>query len=1191
MPHTAQPFDPLAIPIGGTALIEASAGTGKTYGIAALFTRLILLEKLPVDKVLVVTFTKAATAELKTRLRARLDEALRRIRGDATESPADPFMQKLLAQAAAQEPRERLEMRLKAALSQFDNAAIYTIHGFCQRILGDYAFLCQVPFDTELDENGRRELETYAQDFWRLHVAPDPQNARLAFEAGLLPDTLLQEFSRALSRPDLVFRRPQTDLAQAEAAAAEEWQAFRQQFADACAAFRRIHPVLNGSKFRKSSYEDKFAELARLVQTQERPSEKIVSLLQNSNGEDVFSPEYLARDTSVKKGCALSAADIAALSPFHRVRQAAAALTAASRDALTALQLDFLQYVRQTADAQRQTRQTRSPDDLLLDLYHALTAGAHSEQLAQTVAQNWPFALIDEFQDTDPLQYEIFRRIFVANGRPLFLVGDPKQAIYGFRGADIHAYLQAAADTPNRYTLAHNYRSHSRLTDTVGSLFTRKNRPFVLEGIAYPAVSAPRAESRVSPPQPAVRVRWLHGADETEANKDTLRQRAADYCADEIAALLNLAAEGRLNVNGCPAESGQIAVLVHSHNQGRMVKRALAARNIRSVSVQRESVFQSPEAQALAALLDFWLEPRRAEPLRFVLGGVLFSRTAQELYELNRNEKSLSEHIAAAEQCREIWQRQGIYAALTAFARRYGLETRLLAQRNERSLTNFWQLAELLAAEDEAAHSPPSLRNWLLSQMQDASAAENTVLRLESDEALVKIVTIHASKGLQYPFVFCPFSWDTSEARGAMWHILRREHGSELLAAAQLGEADQNQLADEDLGERLRLLYVALTRAEEQLVLYAAACKSKKNSRLNTFAYLLAGRPDDTRAQVQTACASVENPAALLRQNWLDWIDAAPANAVLWQESAPPAAVLRPSRPRTSEYRAAEYPPRRFEFVRHTSFTGLTRSLAHSGTQDETADEMQPALDNAERLPLPESAPDAPAAYDIFHFPQGAQAGVCLHEILEKHRFGRPAAEQHPLIADTLERYGYGAEWLPAVAQTVQHTADADLWRGDTLAALPGVRRISETGFVMHFDQLDTGRLKNSLAAAGLSPACLAAAEKLDFGTLKGFLNGYIDMTCLLSDGQPCVIDYKSNHLGHRPEDYAPAALDAAMAEHHYYLQAWIYALAAARMLQQRRHPVSTVRVRYLFLRGLNGAGQGGIWQWDIAAQHLTPWL
>ena len=312
---------------------------------------------------------------------------------------------------------------------------------------------------------------------------------------------------------------------------------------------------------------------------------------------------------------------------------------------------------------------------------------------------------------------------------------------------------------------------------------------------------------------------------------------------------------------------------------------------------------------------------------------------------------------------------------------------------------------------------------------------------------------------------------------------------------------------------------------------------------------------------------------------------------MLWQESAPPAAVLRPSRPRTSEYRAAEYPPRRFEFVRHTSFTGLTRSLAHSGTQDETADEMQPALDNAERLPLPESAPDAPAAYDIFHFPQGAQAGVCLHEILEKYRFGRPAAEQHPLIADTLERYGYGAEWLPAVAQTAQHTADADLWQGDTLATLPGVRRISETGFVMHFDQLDTGRLKNSLAAAGLSRACLAAAEKLDFGTLKGFLNGYIDMTCLLSDGQPCVIDYKSNHFGHRPEDYAPAALDAAMAEHHYYLQAWIYALAAARMLQQRRHPVSTVRVRYLFLRGLNGAGQGGIWQWDIAARHLVPWL
>ena len=208
MSRSILPFDPLTVPVQGTALIEASAGTGKTYGIAALFARLILLEKLPVDKVLVVTFTKAATAELKTRLRGRLDGAFRRIRGDKMDEEADDFMRGLLEQAARQETPERLELRLKAALSQFDNAAIYTIHGFCQRLLGDYAFLCQVPFETSsADDNDKRDLNTYAQDFWRQNVSHDAQNARLAFHADLTPDQVLQQFSRYLGRPDLLFRR------------------------------------------------------------------------------------------------------------------------------------------------------------------------------------------------------------------------------------------------------------------------------------------------------------------------------------------------------------------------------------------------------------------------------------------------------------------------------------------------------------------------------------------------------------------------------------------------------------------------------------------------------------------------------------------------------------------------------------------------------------------------------------------------------------------------------------------------------------------------------------------------------------------------------------------------------------------------------------------------------------------------
>ena len=493
---------------------------------------------------LVVTFTKAATAELKTRLRGRLDEAFRRIRGDKMDEEADDFMRGLLEQAARQETPERLELRLKAALSQFDNAAIYTIHGFCQRLLGDYAFLCQVPFETSsADDNDKRELNTYAQDFWRHNVSHDAQNARLAFHADLTPDQVLQQFSRYLGRPDLLFRRPQTDLAAETERAQAVWTELQQRFPELKDLFWRVHPMLNGNKFRKTTYEAKLAELEKLLQQTAMPAKWLETNLGNTNGESVFSADYLT--AAVKKGHTAPEADLAALSFLHKVRTAASALLDAEQQALIALQLDCLQYVRRTAAEQRATRQERSPDDLLLDVYHALTAGAHQDKLAEAVSQNWRVALIDEFQDTDPLQYDIFRRAFAAESGTQkaactpawFMVGDPKQAIYSFRGADIFAYLAAAEKAEHRYTLTTNHRSHARLINSIGALFAR-DKPFALDHLPYETVSAGRVEKRLPEHEPSVRIRWLndlHECGDTAEAADTLRHRAADWCAREIA--------------------------------------------------------------------------------------------------------------------------------------------------------------------------------------------------------------------------------------------------------------------------------------------------------------------------------------------------------------------------------------------------------------------------------------------------------------------------------------------------------------------------------------------------------------------------------------------------------------------------------------------------------------------------------
>lgn len=1185
--QTVSSFNPLSIPIEGTNLIEASAGTGKTYGIAALFTRLVLLEKMPVDQILVVTFTKAATAELKTRLRKRLDEALRWLAAaDGQQPETDGFLQNLLNQALQQEARERLILRLKAAVSEFDNAAIYTIHGFCQRILRDYAFLCQVPFDMELEEHGGDRLLVPAQDFWRERVVYDAELSRLVFKYRQTPESFLQEMRAFVGRPLLKGRRERTGLAEYRKKLEASWQTVCSRLPELEQKFWEIYPKLSGSSYRHDTFKTVFSELKVAAEPQ-CLSEKNLEKLEK------FGIGQLTK--GLKKNQEADPAVLADLQLLANIKRDWDALAEAEKIMLAELQLEFLDYLRTAVAEQKKTRRERSFDDLLLDVYSALTESPQRQLLAETVAESWQVALIDEFQDTDPLQYEIFRRTFMQHGNPVFLVGDPKQAIYSFRGADIYAYLQAAKDAQHHYTLDKNFRSHKKLVNSIGWFFKQKNKPFVLNGIDYGDVAAARENACLKPEEPALRVRWLNGEDEADAGKETLRKRSAEYCADEIADALNRAERGGLQYDSKPLQAGDIAVLVRTRGEGSMVGDALKARGIQSVLLRRDSVFAAQEAVALAALLAFWLQPRQTEYLRFVLGSILFQYNAEQLYALNRDEQLLLDYISAANEAQETWRRQGIYAAAQRFSARYGLETGLLARRNERSLTNYHQLLELLAEEDEQSRSPESLLNWLRGQIETASDDDDKTLRLESDEDLVKIVTMHASKGLQYALVFCPFVWDSPENRQSDgWQTLHRPcGGSELLSENQLGEEDKQQLADEELGERLRLLYVAMTRAEEQLTVYAAYCGGSRN---NTFAYLLEGGSDAVRAETVAAYAAEKDEAKqmnMLLNNWQRLVDSAPEDTdIVLLKGAPASAAVQSRHGGTGQYRAAEVPHRAFEYIRYTSFTGLTRDLPVRHTQE--GDELQPAIDSAEAAAEPQGLSEYAGKEDwnIHQFPRGTNTGVCLHELLEKLDFARPVSEQAEFVQEVLARYGFDEAWLPAVCQMLDAAARTALLGNAALSDLPAQNRLPEMGFMLHVEDFGTEKLKSWLAQPqlGLPAECLAAADGLDFETVKGFLNGFIDMTCIDEAGSVCIIDYKSNRLGDGAGAYTQQAMNEAMAAHHYYLQAVLYAVAVGRYLASRNIRPQALHIRYLFLRGLDGQGNG-VWRWQINWPDLQQWL
>ncbi|WP_274585489.1 exodeoxyribonuclease V subunit beta [Neisseria leonii] len=1194
---TAQAFDPLDIPIQGTNLIEASAGTGKTYGIAALFSRLIVLEQMPVESVLVVTFTNAATAELKNRLRARLAEMLAVLETvpQAADHPAalaeycrnrhegDDFLPQILHKALQNEAQNRVILRLKAALSQFDNAAIYTIHGFCQRILRDYAFWCESPFDIELADNHDRLLLTAAQDFWRKRVAADPVTAQAVFSARLTPQTLLAGLRRHIGTPALDFRRPEPADGRARADALACWQQVQPQLAQLETLFWQVHPQLKANIYQKATFERIFAALRQTPPHQLPPAEKL----------DKFREEDLR--AGLKKNAGIAAGTVNALNVLGHLHTRLQQAAQEEENILILLTQDFLTHLRQTLAAEKNRRRERTFDDLLGDVHRALTDLPQAAALAAVLARNWQAALIDEFQDTDPQQYAVFERIFVAHGRPLFLVGDPKQAIYRFRGADIHAYLYAAARADRRYTLTRNFRSHHALTGSINHLFRQKHRPFILADIPYPDVSAARQNSRLHPEPPAFTVRWLHGRDNEPANKAVLDTRAAEYCADEIAAQLNQGAAGRLNIvsgsGSRPLAPGDIAVLVRNRSQAAALADALKKRRVQSVMIRKDSVFHTAEAAALAALLQWWLNASHTDLLRFVLAGPLFKRSADELAALNENEAQISAYITAADHAVELWQKHGIYAALQYFSGRCGLETGLLSCGDERALTNYLQLAELLAAEDEHGRPPAALAEWLNRQIQTASDSDEHMLRLESDEALVKIITMHAAKGLQYPVVYCPFLWSVQAAQNDGWQVLQSAGRRELLAPSQLDAAAQEQIGADLLGEELRLFYVALTRAEEQLIVYAAADRQTAH---HPIAHLLEGTPDTPPAETAKSYRAEKDTAAMLRRNWLRLMENAPEDtSFAWYDTPPEAAVYTPPQSGQADgLTAREFAPRPFEAVRQTSFTALTRRR-EAAAPDEWHSRIDPgetAAGTPPDTPDPDSR-DAEPANGMAAFPRGIQAGLCLHGILETFDFRRPAAEQQAHAAACLAKHRYEADWLPVLLPMLDAVGRTPLNpQGVSLSSLPPEKRLPEMDFVMHAHDFSPDRVRRALAEAGLTETCLNAAAALDFDTVRGFLNGFIDMTCLSGSGEVCIIDYKSNHLGNHAADYRTGALNEAVAHHHYYFQAWIYAVAAARYLHIRRYPLHTVRIRYLFLRGLDGTGNG-VWQWDIPAAALTPWL
>jgi exodeoxyribonuclease V beta subunit len=1194
-------FDPWTTPLEGITLIEASAGTGKTWNITEIFLRLLLDDQREIREILVVTFTEAATTELRERIR-------RGVRGRLEK-----------AQAPGNTDSEETRLALRAALAGFDEASIFTIHGFCQRVLQQFAFESGAPAELTLSTDAGALRQEVAQDFYTraTHALSMPVFAALS-ATGFTPGDVLA-LARKLGEGPLL-GVPAVPLATFEAAGERLQAAFETTAAawasDGAAARQALMAAvaaqqLNARAYKRDKLETLFDALGAYLTTGEA-------------GADLGEALYLLGVEGMeakgrKKNTPLPS------HPFFAAVDALRAAFEGMRAGSLSLLHEALTWIPAELKRRKTAQQTVDFGDLLTGVAEALVDPERGPRLKAALRKRYAWALIDEFQDTDPLQWTIFRGLF----ERLYLIGDPKQAIYGFRGADLPTYLGARDTAQRRYGLMRNFRTDAALVAAVNRVFDRPalERPFVDERIHYASVDAahpgPRLRRRHSQEGAAPLVFRTLGRDGAQVEKREpytvlttfVRDHLPGIVAADIADVLSGGWEIQVEVPAGqpprwrPLQPRDVAVLVRRNAEAADMKAALTQVGVPAVLQGTGSVFATDEAADLRQVMACLGEPTTLPLLRAALATPLLGVPAEDIAGL-----TAAPVAGAAEQPAFVvwterfrrwhaeWNARGFMVAFRALLGECGLLERLLGEvGGERRTTNLMHLAELLhAAERAQALRPHALLSWFDRQLteDEGTRDEERQLRLESDADALQIVTMHSSKGLEYGVVFLPYLW----AAGGL-HPAEAAHPRYPLDVPTDAPPTTPRTAvyltgDDDVRtdaaaraevvaqqENLRLLYVALTRARHQCIVYWGAVHNAGKSPL---AYVLHPAPAGAERPLESvARAFPERTDAQIAADLaplgvvapVDW--AAPVDRVYSPPEAPDVGVaLRP------------FPPGRDLDAawRRASFTGLTRGASHAGAiEGREFDEVE----EVSRFGAGAGGPGAEDTADALlgqtttldALPPGRATGLGLHRALERLDFPNAGpAEIEAAARPALRAYGLSFERHGAnVCRALAEILDTPLLADDptlTLRSLSRARRVPELSFDL---AVARGDAAGAITARRLG-AVLSRREKLgdygdrlaalDFAPFAGFLTGALDLA-FEHGGRYWLLDYKSNRLGATYAHYAPERLAGVMAESHYHLQSHLYAAALHLHLRQRLGSAYVPETHFggclfLFMRGLH---------------------
>lgn len=1126
-------FDAFQTPLfSGVNLIEASAGTGKTYTLAMLVLRFVVEKNFPLEKILVVTFTKAATEELRERVRLRLFEAKQALKSQ--NSPLFDWLNSLEIE------NSEIEHRLQIALLSIDQASIFTIHSFCQKVLREHALESGQLFNAQLTDDLVQITQSCADDFWRKQIY-----LRSASDAAILtidyqtPDALLESVNKIghhvkiypIENKNLDTLLEELNLFKRRAR--EEFNRCRENFENVLDSFNK-------------DADKKFLAIGKWLNGETTQIDK--NTLKFLTSEGILEALNKRKVTAKNQPIFFAKLDLN-LEIFDQ-------LARLFYECTLMLRWHLLDTLRREIDQRLLQRNALTFDHLIIRLDEALRGENKSEQLISQLRERFSVALIDEFQDTDSSQWFIFKTLFAAQSQFLYLIGDPKQAIYKFRGADIYSYLDAKHSANAAFTLAQNWRSHPNLVQAVNHIFKRENA-FLIGELEFNEVQAANTPENgeiyfENAPLPPF-VFWNLLPEENKkfwsANKGTNKTVEEQLRFAVVAEILQL-----LKSDFALVKSGEkqtlkpknIAILVRKNKEAKAFQNALRDVGVPSVLNSTESVFTTAQAKQLHTLLNAIAYPTDIDAAKHALTLDWFASISNgnAFYKIVGNETALDAWLTKFLNYHEQWQKFGLMAMMHTFLASENVTSQLAkTPLAERELTNIHHLLELLqeAALDEHL-SPQKTLEWLRFSITNAlekkiDSAENQQLRLESDEDAVTIVTMHRSKGLEYDVVFCPSLWHPSE----LWEKDRAACHIDDEMCVDLGSKDfekHRALAlEEQRAEDARMFYVALTRAKYRCYLAWANVRTKENVNNSAMAHLLDFAAEDSAFQ--------EN-------HFLNFTRLFP-ECFAYQPLFEPQKSQENYQPETKTAKLTRLNSTRdlrFSSWQMSSYTALS-----TFSKQNVAD-------------LPEDKAQEPQEFSppiVLDLPRGTHTGNVIHELLENFNFVDLANGTDISTAreKACLRYGLKVAKPEIIDELLQNVAQTPLSENENfcLKNLPPSRCLKEMPFYLATKKINTAEINRILSDE-------PSYKPLDNKTINGYLTGFIDLICE-HENRFYVIDYKSNYL----PDYSPQMMLEAMREHNYGLQYWLYCAVLHRYLQNRLPNYDIEKhfggVRYLFVRGM----------------------